>query len=76
MSEDEAISRRELFSGWARGLGDSLARWVLPHIEQRLAGQQDLMRQLRDSLDLGPGTEEYVHPWRDLLQPPPDEPRT
>lgn len=74
MSEDEAISRRELFSGWARGLADGVARWVLPHVEQRLSGQQDLMRQLRDSLDLAPGAEEYVHPWRDLLRPPPDEP--
>lgn len=75
MSEDEAISRRELFSGWARGLADGVAQWVVPHLERRLAGQQDLLRQLQDSLDLPdlPGEDEYVHPWRDLLQPPPDE---
>jgi hypothetical protein len=75
MTDDEAISRRELFSAWARGLADGVAQWVVPYVEQRLAGQEDLMRQLRDSLDGAPPVgEEYVHPWRDLLEPRQEQP--
>lgn len=66
--DDEVVSRRELFRGWARGLTDGIAQFVVPMVEQRLAGHQDLVQQLRDTLDAG--GEEPVHPWRDLLMPP------
>ena len=69
MSEDDLVSRRDLFNGWARGLVDGLAEFVVPEIERRLAGQQDLVEQLRHTLDASEG-DEAAHPWRDLLMPP------
>ena len=68
MPDDERISRRELFSGWRRGFAEGVARWVVPMVEQRLAGHNDLVRQLQETLD-GP-SEGDAHPWRDLLMPP------
>jgi hypothetical protein len=32
MGDEETVSRRELFTGWARGLRDGLAEWVLPEV--------------------------------------------
>ncbi len=71
MDEDELVSRRDLFSGWARSLAEGVAEWVVPMVERRLeaglAGSPDLARQLHETFGTG---EEPVHPWRDLLMPP------
>ena len=66
MGDEEAVSRRELFTGWARGLRDGLAEWVLPELEQ----QAERLRETFDAMEPG-GTAgvETVHPWRDLLEP-------
>jgi len=70
MGDDEEVSRRELFTGWARGLRDGLAEWVLPEIEREA-------QRLREAFQApefgGTGGVEPVHPWRDLLEPEPEE---
>ena len=76
MDEDEVVSRRELFSGWARSLAEGVAEWVVPMVERRLeaglAGRPDLVQQLHETFGTSP--EEPAHPWRDLLMPPDKEP--
>jgi hypothetical protein len=63
MGDDEEVSRRELFTGWARGLRDGLAEWVLPEIEREA-------QRLREAFETPePGGVEPAHPWRDLLEP-------
>jgi len=74
MSDDETVSRRQLFSGWARGLRDGLAEWVLPELEREA-------ERLREAFDATGVTEdspavESVHPWRDLLEPREDDAST
>jgi hypothetical protein len=75
MSDDELVSRRDLFSGWAKSLAEGIAELVVPAVERRLeqglAGNQDLVRQLHETL--GTQGDEEPHPWRDLLMP--QEPR-
>jgi hypothetical protein len=69
MGDDEEVSRRELFTGWARGLRDGLAEWVLPEIER----EAQRLREAFEAPELGgTGGVEAVHPWRELLEP--DEP--
>ena len=71
MDEDEEVSRRDLFTGWARGLRDGLAEWVLPEIEREAAR----LREAFEAPEFGGGSDaEAVHPWRDLLEPEPEEP--
>jgi hypothetical protein len=66
MGDDETVSRRELFSGWARGLRDGLAEWVLPEVEQ----QVERIRETFNATEVdGTAAVESVHPWRDLLEP-------
>jgi hypothetical protein len=68
MDDDEVVSRRDLFTGWARGLRDGLAEWVLPEIEREA-------ERLRETFEAPePGGVEPVHPWRDLLEPRDEEP--
>jgi len=69
MSDDDQVSRRDLFRIWARSFSDGVSEFVVPMVEQRLSGHQDLVQQLRDTLESG-GGEEQAHPWRDLLMPP------
>jgi len=66
MGEDEEVSRRELFTGWARGLRDGLAEWVLPEIER----EAQRLREAFQAPEFG-GTDgvQPDHPWRDLLEP-------
>lgn len=64
MDDDEVVSRRDLFTGWARGLRDGLAEWVLPEIER----EAQRLRDTFEAPELGTGVE-TVHPWRDLLEP-------
>lgn len=66
MSDDETVSRRQLFSGWARGLRDGFAEWVLPELEREAERLKDAFEST--GLGEGPGVE-AVHPWRDLLEP-------
>lgn len=61
MSDEEPVSRRDLFSGLARELASGLTEWVLPQDEQP-----------PPEPDSAPD-EEHVHPWRDLLMPPGEE---
>jgi len=73
MSEDdEGVSRRDLFGGWARGLADGLAEWVLPQLELQRTAHEELVARMRDIMDpdepADDGGEDVVHPWRDLLQ--------
>jgi hypothetical protein len=69
MDDDEVVSRRDLFTGWARGLRDGLAEWVLPEIER----EAERIREAFEAPESG-GVE-AVHPWRDLLEPrEPEEP--
>jgi hypothetical protein len=66
--DEEEVSRRELFTGWARGLRDGLAEWVLPEIEREA-------RRLRDAFEAPEfGGVETEHPWRELLEPDQEEP--
>ncbi len=79
MSEDEAVSRRELFTGWARGLTDGLAELVIPRLERQREAHVELARRIEEALDpLQPAapSEEPSHPWRDVLMPPADRPET
>jgi hypothetical protein len=70
MDDEEEVSRRELFTGWARGLRDGLAEWVLPELEQQVG-------RLREAFEApeggGSSGVETVHPWRDLLEPKDEE---
>ena len=75
--EPEAVSRRGLFGGWARGLADGLAEWVLPQLELQRTAHEELVARMRGVMDRDePGEpadadgEGAVHPWRDLLQTP------
>jgi hypothetical protein len=70
MGDEEAVSRRDLFTGWARGLRDGLAEWVLPELER----EAERLREAFEATELG-GTAgvETVHPWRDLLEPREDD---
>ena len=67
MSDDEeTVSRRQLFTGWARGLRDGLAEWVLPEVEREVD-------RIRDAFQAPGGPVEIDHPWRELLEPRDDE---
>jgi hypothetical protein len=69
MSEDETVSRRQFFSGWARELAEGLSEWVLPELER----EAERLRGAFAGPDGEPPPEvETVHPWRDLLEPPPE----
>jgi hypothetical protein len=73
MDEEEVVSRRQLFGGWAKGLRDGLAEWVLPALETQQAAHEEVARRLQDLLDTAspaPAGDEVVHPWRDVLMPP------
>jgi hypothetical protein len=68
MSDDEVeeVSRRELFTGWARGLRDGLAEWVLPEIER----EAQRLREAFEAPESGStGGVQPDHPWRELLEP-------
>lgn len=70
MSEDETVSRRQLFTGWARGLRDGLAEWVLPELER----EAERLKEVFDTAELGgDAAVQSVHPWRDLLEPRADD---
>ncbi|HYW25924.1 MAG TPA: hypothetical protein VE953_17255 [Terriglobales bacterium] len=70
MGDEETVSRRELFTGWARGLRDGLAEWVLPELEQQAAR----LREAFEAPEFGGGAGvETPHPWRDLLEPQAEE---
>jgi hypothetical protein len=67
MSDDEeTVSRRDLFGGWARSLRDGLAEWVLPEVEREV-------ERLKEAFEAPAYPIEPVHPWRDLLEPREDE---
>ena len=66
MDDEEAVSRRELFTGWARGLRDGLAEWVLPELEQQVG-------RLREAFEAPEFAADAEHPWRDLLEPKDEE---
>jgi hypothetical protein len=66
MSDDEIVSRRQLFTGWARSLRDGLGEWVLPELER----EAERLRDAFDTAELGGSAAvQSVHPWRDLLEP-------
>ena len=67
MSDDEeTVSRRDLFSGWVRGLREGLAEWVLPEVEREVD-------RIRGAFETPGHPIEPVHPWRDLLEPRDEE---
>ena len=71
MSDEDLVSRRQLFTGWARGLAEGLNELVLPLVE----GEVQRLRQAFDGTGDGDAPPvETVHPWRDLLEPRADDP--
>jgi hypothetical protein len=64
--DEESISRRQLFTGWARGLTEGISEWVLPEIERETERIRDAFSDVEYQVDA-------VHPWRDLLEPRPGD---
>ncbi len=71
MSEDETVSRRELFSGWARGLVEGLAEIVLPELERESERLREAFSAVDSDLDAGVDT---ANSWRELVEPGSEEP--
>ncbi len=71
MSEDEIVSRRELFTGWARGLVEGLAELVVPELEREGERLREALGAI--DVDIAAGLE-TAHPWRELLDPRSEEP--
>lgn len=67
--DEETVSRRDLFSGWARSLRDGLAEWVLPEVEREV-------ERIRETFEASGHPIETEHPWRDLLEPGDDDAET
>ena len=70
MGEDETVSRRELFTGWARGLVEGLAEFVVPELERESERLREALGAIDADFAAGGETE---HPWRELLEPRSEE---